>query len=155
MLSRWLPDDPLGHKSFRTTDNLIQLLRMLCSSGHERCSPRVSIRSPANHSSGLPSGLRGWSYTLKRSAMSLTLTLPELLISKSHDVKMYPIDPCNDGKALIEYEVLNSGLGDLEIANFSPVGTSKSNIARAKSVRIPKAQCLDIDDHIPVDERVM
>lgn len=50
-------------------------------------------------------------------------------MSRSHEVKMYPIEPCRDGNALIEYDVLNSELGDLEIANFSPEGTSKSNIA--------------------------
>lgn len=50
-------------------------------------------------------------------------------MSKSHDVKMYPIEPCRDGSALIEYDVLNNGLGDFEMANFTPDGTSKSRIA--------------------------
>jgi hypothetical protein len=44
-------------------------------------------------------------------------------------VKIYPIEPFNDGNAFIEYVVLNKELGDLDMAKLSPRGTVKSKIA--------------------------
>jgi hypothetical protein len=87
--------------------------------------------------------------------MSFTRTFPELLISKSHDVKMYPIEPCKDGRALIEYDVLNRGFGDLDIPNFRPDGTSKSRIAREYIVYSHALTSYIINIYAPVDERVI
>ena len=46
-------------------------------------------------------------------------------------MKIYPTEPFKDGRAVIEYEVLNKGFGDFEMANLRPVGTSKSRMAFA------------------------
>ena len=77
----------------------------------------------------MPSGLRGWSYTLKRSITSLKRTSPEPVMSRPHEVKMYPTEPLRDGRAFIEYVVLKSVFGDFEMWKCSPRGTVKSRMA--------------------------
>ena len=61
--------------------------------------------------------------------MSLKRTSPEPLTSKLQLVKMYPTEPLSDGRAFMEYDVLNNGLGDLEMEKCSPRGTLKSRSA--------------------------
>ena len=68
--------------------------------------------------------------------MSLTRTSPEFLTSRSHDVKMYPTEPFSEGIAFIEYDVLNSGIVDLDIEKCNPLGTVKSKIACWKHIHI-------------------
>src|SRR5438046_1915331 len=65
--------------------------------------------------------------------MSLNRTSPELCMSRSREVKMYPTEPLSDGIAFIEYEVLNRALGDLDTDKCSPLGTVKSRIAAIES----------------------
>ena len=50
-------------------------------------------------------------------------------MSRSQEVKIYPTEPCREGIAVIEYEVLNKALGDLETEKCSPRGIAKSRIA--------------------------
>jgi hypothetical protein len=61
--------------------------------------------------------------------MSLNGTVPDVLTSNGHDVKMYPTDPLRDGIAFIEYDVLNKELGDWDTERVSPRGTAKSRMA--------------------------
>ena len=61
--------------------------------------------------------------------MSLIRTSEEFLTSRSHDVNMYPIEPFKDGRAFMEYDVLKSGFGDLEMEKWRPLGTLKSRRA--------------------------
>ena len=49
---------------------------------------------------------------------------------------MYPMEPCNDGIALIEYVVLNKALGDFEIDRLRPRGTVKSKMAEVRTLVI-------------------
>ena len=48
---------------------------------------------------------------------------------RSQEVKIYPMEPLREGRAFIEYVVLKSELGDLEIEKLSPRGTVKSRMA--------------------------
>ena len=50
-------------------------------------------------------------------------------MSRSQEVNIYPTEPCREGIAIIEYEVLNRALGDLETEKCSPRGIVKSRIA--------------------------
>jgi hypothetical protein len=47
--------------------------------------------------------------------MSLSRALPEFSILRLHEVNIYPTDPWRDGKAFIEYVVLNKVFGDFDI----------------------------------------
>jgi len=112
---------------------------------------RLSTLSPASHSSSFVSGLRGWSYILKRSIISLKGTVREDLTFKSHEVNMYPTDPLSEGIAVIEYVVLKRGLGDLDIERWSPLVTVKSRIAK-RSIRYERP--LGGNTLLPFEERV-
>lgn len=61
--------------------------------------------------------------------MSLNRTLPDRSMFRSQEVKIYPMEPLREGRAFIEYVVLKSELGDLEIEKLSPRGTVKSRMA--------------------------
>jgi len=50
-------------------------------------------------------------------------------MARAQEVKIYPTEPCREGIAVIEYEVLNKALGDLETEKCSPRGIAKSRIA--------------------------
>ena len=54
-------------------------------------------------------------------------------MAKGQEVNMYPTEPCSDGRAVIEYEVLNSELGDFEIEKLIPLGTEKSRMASSEA----------------------
>ena len=58
-------------------------------------------------------------------------------MSRSQEVKIYPTEPCKEGIAIIEYEVLNKALGDFETEKCSPRGIAKSRIARQGIRRTP------------------
>ena len=55
-------------------------------------------------------------------------------MSRSHEVKMYPTEPFSDGIAFMEYDVLKSGFGDLDIERCKPRGTLKSSIAVSETL---------------------
>ena len=55
-------------------------------------------------------------------------------MSRSHEVKMYPTEPFSDGTAFMEYDVLKSGFGDLDIERCKPRGTLKSSIAVSETL---------------------
>ena len=50
-------------------------------------------------------------------------------MSRSHEVKMYPTEPLSDGIAFMEYDVLKSGFGELDIERCNPRGMLKSSMA--------------------------
>ena len=66
---------------------------------------------------------------MNRSTKSLIRTSAEFLRSRGQEENMYPTDPCSDGRAVIEYEVLKSEFGAFDMEKLSPLGTVKSRMA--------------------------
>lgn len=76
--------------------------------------------------------------------MFLKRTFPDDLISRSHEVKIYPTEPWSDGIAVMEYVVLNKAFGDFETVRWRPRGTVKSRIAVRKVSAWTGEEALDV-----------